>query len=189
MKTIYKERGNFIDKKASVSKTGLKSISGVLKSKKQIKLSDELTEIIQHSSKIARHLRHPRIQNLHFLLALVLSNNGTLFRVFRQLNIQSEVLLSMTEQELEELETCGKGFSKNPRHSDDANHILQVASLEAKLLRSEKVCPEHLLLSILRFENDKAAQILIICGLNYETVKMPLHELYGLPVLTTGRQN
>ncbi|MEM9987862.1 MAG: ATP-dependent Clp protease ATP-binding subunit, partial [Bacteroidota bacterium] len=52
-----------------------------------------------------------------------------------------------------------------------AEKVLKITRLEAKLLKSGVIGTEHLLLSILREENNVAAQILSRFGIGYDTIR------------------
>ncbi|MDP4853035.1 MAG: Clp protease N-terminal domain-containing protein, partial [Saprospiraceae bacterium] len=55
-----------------------------------------------------------------------------------------------------------------------AEKVLKVTFLEAKMLKNEEICPEHLVLSILKHNDNPASRILRDFEIDYEVFKAEL---------------
>ena len=119
---------------------------------------------------LAGFLGHRQTSTAHLLLALILNDFGKAGPVLRELQIQPELLLPQVENYLNSLERVPHP-SKNPPFSKNAEKVLKVVYLEMKILQTDSIESEHLLFSMLRFDDDTSAgKLLTENEIDYEKV-------------------
>ncbi len=136
------------------------------------KVSPQVKEIISQSKKEALRLGHDYIGTEHLLLGMINSPHELAVRVLTSLGID----LSELREEIDEGSSRGQmakagielGQLPLNRHAEKA---LKTMTLEARLHKHEEVCPEHLLLSILRHPESTAAKVLNRLDVDYEHYK------------------
>lgn len=138
----------------------------------EAKFSPRVKDVINYSREEALRLGNDYIGIAHLLLGLIREGEGLGIRVLNefhldldQIRIQLESYLkrSSSDQPIKE--------SKNIPLVKQAEKVLKITYLEAKLFKSAIIGTEHLLLSILKDENNVACRILNKYGVIYENVK------------------
>lgn len=113
----------------------------------------------------------------HILLSLLREEDGRAIQLLREFDVD----LEKVKVELEK--TLSQAASKSAPSSDDiplvrqAEKVLKITYLEAKLFKSEDIETEHILLAILREENNIATRILNKHGLVYKRAKEELETI------------
>jgi ATP-dependent Clp protease ATP-binding subunit ClpC len=134
--------------------------------------TEGLQEAIRNSREEAIRLGHDTIHVGHLLLGVIKRNEGIGIEVLKSLNADLKLLKKLIEKELNtskiSIETTNLPLSKN------AEKILKVTYLESKLYKSEKIGSEHLILSILRDEDNEASRSLYAQDINYDTFRKEL---------------
>lgn len=134
--------------------------------------TEGLQEAIRNSREEAIRLGHDTIHVGHLLLGVIKRNEGIGIEVLKSLNADLKLLKKHIEKELNtskiSIETTNLPLSKN------AEKILKVTYLESKLYKSEKIGSEHLILSILRDEDNEASRSLYAQDINYDTFRKEL---------------
>lgn len=134
--------------------------------------TEGLQEAIRNSREEAIRLGHDTIHVGHLLLGVIKRNEGIGIEVLKSLNADLKLLKKHIEKELNtskiSIETTNLPLSKN------AEKILKVTYLESKLYKSEKIGSEHLILSILRDEDNEASRSLYTQDINYDTFRKEL---------------
>ncbi len=140
----------------------------------QAKFSNKVKDIIQQSREEAVRLGHDYVGTEHLLLGMIRDGEGLALFMLDKLNVPL--------QELKEvIERTTKGTSTNsfkPKTHDanipltrQAEKVLKSTYLEAKIFKTQIIESEHLLLSILRSEDNLGSQILEKFEINYELAK------------------
>ena len=134
--------------------------------------SEGLQEVIRNSREEAMRLGHDTIQIGHLLLGVLKRNGGIGIEVLKSLNTDLKQLQKSIVKELDtskiSIQTANLSVSKT------AEKVLKVTYLESKLYKSEKIGSEHLILSILRDEDNEASRSLFAQDINYDTFRKEL---------------
>ena len=134
--------------------------------------SEGLQEVIRNSREEAMRLGHDTIQIGHLLLGVLKRNEGIGIEVLKSLNTDLKQLQKSIVKELDtskvSIQTTNLSVSKT------AEKVLKVTYLESKLYKSEKIGSEHLILSILRDEENEASRSLHAQDINYDTFRKEL---------------
>lgn len=133
--------------------------------------TEGLQEVIKHSKEEAMRLGSETINIGHLLLGVLKRNDGVGIDVLRSLDVNLGKLKTSLEKELGKSKivlTTTIPLSKN------AEKVLKVTYLESKLYKSDKIGSEHLILSILRDEENEATKCLRQQNINYDTFRKEL---------------
>lgn len=137
----------------------------------EAKFSNRVKEVISLSREEALRLGHDYIGTEHLLLGMIREGEGVAVGVLKKLGVPLEDLRS-------EIEKISKGTAtheiKNLANiplTKASEKVLKITYLEAKIFKAQLIGTEHLLLSILRDQDNLATQILNKFDINYETVK------------------
>ncbi|NTW33526.1 MAG: ATP-dependent Clp protease ATP-binding subunit, partial [Bacteroidetes bacterium] len=139
----------------------------------EAKFSQRVKEVITYSREEAMRLQNDYIGVEHLLLGLIREGEGLAVKMLNYLGVDLIVLRKTIEQSL-------KSNTVNPRNIENiplvkqAERILKITYLEAKFYKSELIGTEHLLLSILKDEDNIATRILNKQGISYDTIKEEL---------------
>src|SRR5437868_13047802 len=145
----------------------------------EAKFSPRVRDVISYSREEAIRLGHDYIGAEHLLLGLVREGEGKAVKTLRSLDVDLIRLKKTIEDTIRNTATH-KNISGNIPLTKQAEKVLKVTYLEAKIFKSEIIGTEHLLLSILRDEDNIAAQILHQYAVTYEVFKEQLEEnFYG----------
>ena len=139
------------------------------------KFSSSVKKIIQKSREEAIRLGNEAIGTEHLLLGILLEDDGVTLKVLNSLDIDIEKL----KRRIIEKGTVGESVRTkysmgNIPLDQNAEKVLKVTFLEAKVLKNEEILPEHILLSILKNEDSQAYEVLEEFELDYDTFKREL---------------
>lgn len=134
--------------------------------------SDRVKDVISYSREEAIRLGHDYIGPEHLLLGLIREGEGQAIKILLNLNVDLSQLKRSVENAVKGTVTSIN--LTNLPLTRQAEKVLKITRLEAKLLKSGVISTEHLLLSILREENNVAAQILARFSVTYEIVRSRL---------------
>lgn len=139
------------------------------------KFSPSVKKIIQKSREEAIRLGNESIGTEHLLLAVLLEEDGVTLKVLNSLEIDVEGLKKRI-MELGKMANSSrtKYAMGNIPLDQNAEKVLKVTFLEAKVLKNDEILPEHILLSILKNEDSKAYEVLVEFELDYDTFKKEL---------------
>ncbi|HAP02298.1 MAG TPA: Clp protease ClpC [Bacteroidetes bacterium] len=140
----------------------------------EAKFSPKVREVISFSREEALRLGHDFIGTEHLLLGLIREGEGLAIKVLKAMEIDVVALRRTIEDSIRE-----KGGHQNLNVSNlpltkQAEKILKIAILEAKLLKSETIGTEHLMLSILKNKDSVATELLSRFNVDYEPFKNEL---------------
>jgi ATP-dependent Clp protease ATP-binding subunit ClpC len=139
------------------------------------KFSAKVKKIIKVSREEAIRLGHDYIGTEHFLLGLLHESDSLSVKVLQALDVDIEKLKEEIENtKIEKIEgDMGYNYGNIPLNKH-AEKVLKVTSLEAKVYKSEEINPEHLMLSILKHQENIANKILNDFQIDYDSFKSEL---------------
>jgi ATP-dependent Clp protease ATP-binding subunit ClpC len=124
---------------------------------------------MSYSREEALRLGHDYIGPEHLLLGLIREGESTAVKILRALSVDLNRLRKTIEDSIRS--TSVSVNIGNIPLTKQTERVLRVTMIEAKMHKSEVVGTEHLLLSILRDEDNIAAQILARFGVDYNAVQ------------------
>jgi ATP-dependent Clp protease ATP-binding subunit ClpC len=141
------------------------------------KFSPVVKQIIHQSGQEARRLGHDYIGTEHLLLGIITERDSLPIRVLDALSIDVNDLKKRLEKNIPRYSTFPPAenlFVGEFTVTTQAQRILKVTFLEAKLLRNEEIFPEHLMLSILKHPDTFSTKLLNEFDVDYESFKKEL---------------
>ena len=139
----------------------------------EAKFSPRVKDVISYSREEALRLGHDYIGTEHLLLGLIREGDGVAIKVVKSLGIDTARLRKSVEDAVRGTSGTNVNLGNIPL-TKQAEKVLKITYLEAKIFKSEVIGTEHLLLSILRDEDNIASQILSQFNVNYEVFKNQL---------------
>lgn len=136
----------------------------------EAKFSPRVKDVINFSREEALRLGNDYIGVEHLLLGLIREGEGLGIKVLSEFNLDFEQIRTQIESYLSRSSRVAANSSKIPLVKQ-AERVLKVTYLEAKLFKSSVIGTEHLLLSILKDENNVACRTLNKYGVIYDNVK------------------
>lgn len=134
--------------------------------------SNRVRDVIQFSREEALRLGHDYIGTEHLILGIIRLDDGVAVRILRNLNCDLSRLKKTIEDTVRG--TGGAITVGNIPLTKQAEKVLRITYLEAKLYKSDTIGTEHLLLSLLRDDENIAAQILHQFNVGYDGVREEL---------------
>lgn len=134
--------------------------------------SNRVQDVIRLSREEAIRLGHDYIGTEHLLLGIIREGEGIAIKIFKNLGVDAGKIKKTIEDTVRQ--AGGTLTVGNIPLTKQAEKVLKITYLEAKLFKSDVIGTEHLLLSILREDDNLAAQILHQLNVNYEAVKSEL---------------
>lgn len=134
--------------------------------------SPRVKDVIAYSKEEALRLGHDFIGTEHLMLGLLRDGNGKAIDILDNLNIDLDYLRRKVEiLSPASSETSVSHEKKNLHLTRQAERALKTTFLEAKLFHSSSINTAHLLLCILRNENDPTTKLLNRLKIDYDNVK------------------
>ena len=134
--------------------------------------SPRVKDVISFSKEEALRLGHDFIGTEHLMLGLIREGEGSAIQILHDLGVDTETVRHKIESVNAPNITASITPGKNLPLTRQAEKALKTTFLEAKLFRSNTIRTSHLLLCILRNEDDPTSRILAQFNIDYETVKM-----------------
>ncbi|MDX1672864.1 MAG: ATP-dependent Clp protease ATP-binding subunit, partial [Balneolaceae bacterium] len=134
--------------------------------------SSKVRDVIQFSREEALRLGHDYIGTEHLILGIVRLGEGVAVKILKNLNCDLFKLKKTVEDTVRG--TGGSVTVGNIPLTKQAEKVLRITYLEAKLYKSDTIGTEHLLLSLLRDDENIAAQILQQFNVSYDAVREEL---------------
>ncbi len=135
--------------------------------------SPRVKDVISYSKEEALRLGHDFIGTEHLMLGLLRDGNGKAISILKALEIDLDYL----RRKIEILTPANPTNVQESQHKTNlhltrqAERALKTTFLEAKLFQSTSINTAHLLLCVLRNENDPTTKVLHKLQVDYETVK------------------
>lgn len=136
--------------------------------------SPKVSEILSFSREEAERLTSRSVTPEHIMLALLREKTGPVWELFNQWKVDIDSLKKEIEKKIQEQTTDTAVPVPDMLLNEQANNILKLAVLEARLQHAQTVDAPHLLLAILHDSSDNGAKkVLEDSGINYNnTVSM-----------------
>lgn len=141
----------------------------------EAKFSPNVKEVIQYSREEAIRLGHGYIGTEHILLGIIRLGEGKALVHLKALGIDLLRLKKSIEDNIRDTSSRPVNLGNIPL-TKQAEKALKVTYLEAKIFKSDIIGTEHLLLSILRDEDNIASQILSQFGINYDIFRHAIED-------------
>ena len=138
------------------------------------KFSPKVKEVISYSREEALRLGHDHIGTEHLLLGLIRDGDGLAIKVLMSLDVDIAVLRKTVEDAIKD-KTSRQPFNAGSLPlTKQAEKVLKITVLEAKVLKSDTIGTEHLMLSILKNKDNIATQILGQFDVDYDVFRQEL---------------
>ncbi|MFN8153031.1 MAG: ATP-dependent Clp protease ATP-binding subunit [Bacteroidia bacterium] len=139
----------------------------------EAKFSPRVKDVITFSREEALRLGHDYIGTEHLLLGLIREGEGMAIKFLKSLNINLVELRKSVENAVKGNAGSVTNLNNIPL-TKQAEKALKITYLEAKIFKSEIIGTEHLLLAILKDEDNIATQILNQFGVTYDIMREEL---------------
>ena len=146
----------------------------------EAKFSPRVRDVISYSREEAIRLGHDYIGTEHLLLGLLREGEGKAIQTLKSLDVDLTRLKKSVEESIKNTATHKKVTGNIPL-TKQAEKVLKVTYLEAKIFKSDLIGTEHLMLSVLRDEDNVAAQIISQYAVTYENFKEQLEDIFYGP--------
>ena len=123
----------------------------------EAKFSPRVKDVISYSREEALRLGNDFIGVEHLLLGLIREGEGTAIKILKEFNLDLAHIRQEVESGLTKSATSIHQNLSNIPLVKQAEKVLKMTYLEAKLYKSPLIGTEHLLLSILKEENSMAS--------------------------------
>ena len=140
--------------------------------------SKRMIDVIEAGREEASRLQNSYIGPEHLLLGLLRKGDGNAIRILQELQVDLTQIKRNIELEIRD--TTNEASPTNIAVSKNAERVLRISMLEARMFKSDRTRTEHLLLALLKDEYNTAAQVLNKSGINYRTVYDRISALTGV---------
>jgi len=139
------------------------------------RFSPKVKQVISKSRDEAIRMGHDYIGTEHLLMGIMQENNGLAVRVLDSLEVDTSDLKQTIEDSISRNPSGRAGLNVgNLPLNKQAEKVLKVTFLEAKMMKAEEISPEHLMLSILKNKDNLASRILHQYEVDYDVFKSEL---------------
>lgn len=139
------------------------------------KFSPKVKKVISRSREEAVRLGHDYIGTEHLLLGITRDRGELAMKVLDSLDIDTEELRQVLEDSIEVRRTARTTHTVGSLPlNKQAEKVLKVTFLEARMLKNTEVGIEHLMLSILKHKDNLASKILLEYEVDYDIYKTEL---------------
>lgn len=132
--------------------------------------SQRISDVIQFSKEEANRLRNNYIGPEHLLLGLIREGEGKAVQILKDLYVDLEMVKKTLENDLRSSAVTPENYSEDITFDEKASKILKMSILESRILKSPGTDTEHMLLAIMRENQNKASQILEENEVTYQKV-------------------
>ena len=136
----------------------------------EAKFSQRVKDVLIYSREEAQRLGNDYIGLEHLMLGIVREGTGLAVRIMRNLRVDLMELRKKIELAVASHKDKSVDAENLPLIKQ-AERALKITYLEAKLFNSELIGTEHLLLSILKDENNLVTKTFLNAGISYNNVK------------------
>ena len=151
----------------------------------EAKFSNRVKEVISLSREEALRLGHDYIGTEHLLLGIIREGEGVAISLLKKLGISLDDLRASVEHNTKNTSVGNFKNLKNIPLTRQSEKVLKITYLEAKIFKSKLIGTEHLLLSILRDDDNIATQILDKFDVSYDVVQELLEYQSSNPISST----
>jgi ATP-dependent Clp protease ATP-binding subunit ClpC len=137
--------------------------------------SDRLQDVIRLSREEALRLGHDYIGTEHLLLGIIREGQGVAVKILRNLDCD---LMKLKKAIEDTVRTSGGTLTiGNIPLTKQAEKVLKITQIESKIYKADVIGTEHLLLSLLRDEDNIATQILHQFNVTYDSARSELNAM------------
>jgi len=137
--------------------------------------SERLQDVIRLSREEALRLGHDYIGTEHLLLGIIREGQGVAVQILRNLECD---LMKLKKAIEDTVRTSGGTLTiGNIPLTKQAEKVLKITQIESKIYKADVIGTEHLLLSLLRDEDNIATQILHQFNVTYDATRSDLNSL------------
>lgn len=136
----------------------------------EARFSPRVKDVITYSREEAIRLKHDYIGTEHLLLGLIREGDGVAITILTNSGLEMGELRKAIEDSVKGSSVSRAPISNMPL-TKQAEKVLKITYLEAKIFKCDVIGTEHLLLAILRDEDNIASQILRQFGISYEVFR------------------
>src|SRR5688572_19573125 len=151
----------------------------------EAKFSNRVKEVISLSREEAIRLGHDYIGTEHLLLGMIREGEGTAIALLKKLGVSIEELKYSIEQATRNTASPNTNITGSIPLTKQTEKVLKITYLEAKIFKSDIIGTEHLLLSILRDEDNISSQTLAKFNVNYEAIRDSLDYQQNNPIASS----
>jgi len=144
----------------------------------EAKFSPRVKDVITYSREEALRNGNDYIGIEHLLLGIIREGEGLAVKILSHLGIDLLKLKTIIENTIKGSSPRGRSLDNIPLVKQ-AERVLKITYLEAKLFNSEMIGTEHLLLSILKDADNLATKTLNQQGVDYELIKEEINNWRG----------
>ncbi len=137
--------------------------------------SERVQDVIRLSREEALRLGHDYIGTEHLLLGIIREGQGMAVRILRNLDVDLVKLKKAIEDTVRA--AGGTLTIGNIPLTKQAEKVLKITQIESKIYKSDVIGTEHILLSLLRDEDNIATQILHQFNVTYENARAELNNI------------
>ncbi len=137
--------------------------------------SERVQEVIRLSREESLRLGHDYIGTEHLLLGILREGYGIAVKILQNLNVDLLTLKKTIENTVKS--SGGTLTIGNIPLTKQAEKVLKITQIESKIYKSNVIGTEHVLLSLLRDEDNIATQILHQFHVSYETARGELNTI------------
>jgi len=141
----------------------------------EAKFSPRVKDVISYSREEALRLRHEYIGTEHLLLGLIREGDGVAIKILKKIDVDMAAVRQAIEEAVMGPSVSRTSISNMPL-TKQAEKVLKITYLEAKIFKSDIIGTEHLLLAILRDEDNIASQILSQFNVSYNVFKTEVEQ-------------
>jgi len=141
----------------------------------EAKFSPRVKDVISYSREEALRLRHEYIGTEHLLLGLIREGDGVAIKILKNIGVDMAAVRQAIEEAVMGPSVSRTSISNMPL-TKQAEKVLKITYLEAKIFKSDIIGTEHLLLAILRDEDNIASQILSQFNVTYNVFKTEVEQ-------------
>ncbi len=142
----------------------------------EAKFSPVVKDVITYSREEALRNGNNYIGIEHFLLGLIREGENLAVQILTQLGLDLKQMKSSIEKTIKGGMPANRNMENIPLVKQ-AERVLKITYLEAKLFNSELIGAEHLLLSILKDQENLATRLLHQQGVDYNLIKQQIKNL------------
>lgn len=145
----------------------------------EAKFSQRVKDVLSYSREEALRLGNDYIGLEHLLLGLIREGEGKAMHLLAYHNVDINQLKGRIERTIQKSESQVRDSTNLPLVKQ-AEKVLKITYLEARLFRSEFIGTEHLLLAILKDHDSFVSKLLAVQGVTYESVKKEISNIPDL---------
>jgi len=155
----------------------------------EAKFSNRVKEVISLSREEALRLGHDYIGTEHLLLGMVREGEGVAISLLKKLGVSLDELRNELERSTRGTATNNVKNLANIPLTKQSEKVLKITYLEAKIFKSQLIGTEHLLLSILRDEDNIASQVMDKFDVTYDVIKELLEYQTQNPIASSDTED